>query len=158
MSEHGIVVGLYIAPKAGVSMSSVTQVTALKGCGLVGDRYCLGEGSWNKKKGLGNRQVTFINRRFIARTPFKPEHTRRNIVTEGVELMWLIGQEFQIGTIGAARFRGVKYCDPCMRPSKLSGIEDFAQTFQDTGGLIAEVLESGLINVGDHILPPPKKY
>ena len=31
-------------------------------------------------------------------------------MTQGVELMWLIGREFYIGK---ARFRGQYYCDPC---------------------------------------------
>jgi hypothetical protein len=33
-------------------------------------------------------------------------------------MMWLIGCEFQIGK---ARLRGQYYCDPCLRPSSLSG-------------------------------------
>jgi hypothetical protein len=64
-------------------------------------------------------------------------------VTQGVELMRLIGREFQIGK---ARFRGQYYCDPCLRPTRLSGkTEKFLEVFSDRGGLVAEILESGTI-------------
>lgn len=131
------------------------EVQAVAGVGLLGDRYAFGTGSWNKTTGVGKRQVTLMNDKFIQGSTFGPQHTRRNIITRDIELMWLIGREF---TIGAARFRGVKYCDPCQRPSKLSAIEDFTGTFQDSGGLIAEVLDGGLIKVGDAIIPPPRGY
>ena len=56
--------------------------------------------------------------------------------------MWLIGREFQIGK---ARFRGQYYCDPCLRPSRLSGkTQKFLEAFSDRGGLVAEIIESGL--------------
>ena len=93
---------------------------------------------------------------FFEESGFSFEDSRRNIFLRGVELMWLIGREFQIGT---ARFRGVKYCDPCTRPSKLSGNQkSFKETFFDRGGLIAEVIESGVIKTGDPVIPPPKDY
>ncbi len=93
---------------------------------------------------------------FIEGSGFTPEETRRNIVTRDVELMWLIGREFQIGE---ARFRGLKYCDPCQRPSKLSGkFVDFTRSFHDRGGLISEVIVSGLIRRGDAIIPPHRGY
>lgn len=70
--------------------------------------------------------------------------------------MWLIDREFQIGT---ARLRGLKYCDPCMRPSKLAeNTLVFNNVFEDAGGLVAEVLESGLIRMNDAVIPPPKGY
>lgn len=136
-------------------MRQITEVEAVAGQGLRGDRYATGDGSYNKGK-QGNRQVTLINGIFFAGTGFDYVDSRRNIVTVGVELMWLINQEFQIGT---ARFRGVKYCDPCLRPSRLSGKEtSFKEAFFDRGGLVAEVIESGVIKTGDPVVPPPKGY
>lgn len=136
-------------------MKRVDEVEALTGQGLLGDRYALGKGSFNKGK-EGMRQVTLINGIFFEGSGFHYEDSRRNIVTDGVELMWLIGREF---TIGAARMRGVKYCDPCKRPSKLAGkTASFQEKFFDRGGLVAEVLESGVIRVGDSVVPPPKGY
>ena len=71
--------------------------------------------------------------------------------------MRLIGQEFLIGA--TARFRGGKYCDPCSRPSQLARKEQsFEEVFFDRGGLVAEILESGIIRVGDTVFPPIKGY
>lgn len=153
--SNGRVVGIYIAPAAGSPMQELSEVQAIAGAGLAGDRYCTGEGSFNKEK-PGNRQVTFINARFFYGTPFAHGDSRRNIVTFGVELNRLVGREFQIGQ---ARFRGVKYCDPCNRPSKLVGKSaSFQEALLDAGGLVAEVLESGLISVGNEIITPTKGY
>ncbi len=152
---HGTIAGIFICPTAGEAMQSVETVLAITGAGLQGDRYCTGEGSFNKGK-AGNRQVTLINARFFPGSGFTYAESRRNIVTQGVELLWLIGREFQIG---AARMKGVKYCEPCNRPSKLSGKkESFQEAFFDCGGIIAEVLEDGLLRVNDLIIPPPKGY
>jgi MOSC domain-containing protein YiiM len=136
-------------------MERLESVTAIAEHGLAGDRYSVGEGSFNKGR-IGASQVTLINALFFRDSGFLYEESRRNIVTDGVELMWLIGREF---TIGAARMRGVKYCDPCKRPTKLVGsMYDFQARFFDRGGLVAEVLEGGLICVGDSVVPPPKGY
>ena len=152
---NGTVVAICICPVAGGPMQLVQEVEAITGQGLGGDRYSAGEGSFNKGK-QGNRQVTLINGIFFAGSCFEFTDSRRNIITMDVELMWLIGREFQIGT---ARFRGVKYCDPCTRPSKLSGKQrSFKEEFFDRGGLIAEVIEGGVIKTGDSVVPPPKGY
>lgn len=152
---NGTVVALCIGPVAGGSMQLMEEVKAIAGQGLKGDRYASGEGSFNKGK-QGNRQVTLMNTIFFDGSGFEFRDSRRNIFVQGVELMWLIGREFQIGT---ARFRGVKYCDPCTRPSKLSGKQkSFKETFFDRGGLIAEVIGSGVIKTGDPVIPPPKGY
>jgi MOSC domain-containing protein YiiM len=151
----GTVVCLSISAEARQPMQEVPEVYAEAGKGLVGDRYHGGTGSYNKQQ-PGHRQVTLMNSRFFVDSQFQYRDSRRNIFTEGIELMWLIRREF---TIGDAVLRGVKYCDPCKIPSKLAGIEtNFADEFHDRGGLIAEVLKSGLIRIGDKIIPPPKGY
>lgn len=152
---NGTVTAIYICPVAGEPMQEVREVEAIVGAGLKGDRYATGEGSFNKGE-RGGRQVTLINGIFFEGSGFEYGDSRRNIVTTGVELMWLIGREFQIGT---ARFRGLKYCDPCARPSALAGKEQsFKEAFFDRGGLIAEIIEGGVIKTGDLVIPPPKGY
>ena len=136
-------------------MQHVAAVEAIAGAGLKGDRYAAGEGSFNKGK-QGQRQVTLINSHFFVGNGYSYVESRRNIVTTGVELMWLIGREFRVGE---ALLRGVKYCDPCTRPGKLSSNpESFQDLFHDAGGLVAEILQGGLIRVSDRIIPPEKGY
>lgn len=152
----GSVTAICISPAAGDPMQMVSEVMAIAGAGLQGDRYASGKGSFNKDTGVGNRQVTFINARFFVGSGFRFDQSRRNILASGVELMWLIGREFQAGE---ARFRGIKYCDPCSRPARLAGSQiSFMNRFSDCGGLVAEVLEGGLVRVDDLIIPPPKRY
>ena len=153
--NYGTVASIYLAPSAGAPMRHTVEAEAIADQGLRGDRYCDGLGSYNKGA-VGSRQVTLINTRFLRlEQPFRGGQTRRNIVTSGVELMWLIGRTFQIG---GAEMLGIKYCDPCKRPSKLAGLPDFDKIFEDGGGLVAAVTKSGLIRVGDKIIPPPKGY
>jgi MOSC domain-containing protein YiiM len=129
-------------------MEEVEMVEAIAGAALGGDRYSTGEGSFNRKR-PGRRQVTLINSVFFRDSGFQYSESRRNIVTHGVELMWLIGREFQIGK---ARFHGQYYCDPCLRPTRLSGkTEKFLEVFSDRGGLVAEIIESGTIRKCDPI-------
>jgi hypothetical protein len=144
----GNVVAIYVSPLAGGKMEEVETVEAIAGAGLAGDRYSTGEGSFNRNR-RGRRQVTLISSIFFDSSGFECFESRRNIVTHGVELMWLIGREFQIGK---ARFREQSYCDPCLRPSRLSGkTHKFLEAFSDRGGLVAEILESGTIKEGDII-------
>lgn len=152
----GKVVAICIAPAAGEPMRLVEEVRALTGQGLEGDRYCTGEGSFSKGA-QGKRQVTLINSIFFPGTGFEYVDSRRNIITEGVELMWLIGRTFRVGE---AILIGVKYCDPCERPANLADKKhrSFAEAFHDRGGLVAEVMIRGIIRVNDMIIPPPKGY
>jgi len=153
--ENGLVLAICICPTAGGQMEQVPFVQVIAGQGLAGDRYSTGEGSFNRGE-QGRRQVTLINGLFFENSGFDFVDSRRNIVTYGVELMWLIGREFQVGE---AKLRGIKYCDPCNRPTKLSGkCYSFQEAFFDRGGLVAEVTQSGLISVRSEIIPPPKGY
>ncbi len=148
------VIAICISPVAKGAMQQVEEVEAIAGAGLKGDRYCTAEGSFSKGK-KGKRQVTLINGAFFKGSGFEYIDTRRNIVTIGVELMDLIGKEFQIGD---ARMRGLRYCDPCTRPDKLTRKTGFKEKFHDRGGLVAEILQGGMIRVGDPVIPPPKDY
>ncbi len=149
------VVAIFTTPAAGSVMEEQQEVEAIAGVGLKGDRYSTGQGSFNKGKS-GKRQVTLMNAIFFKDSGFDFAESRRNIIIEGVELMWLIGQTFKIG---GATFKGIKYCDPCNRPSKLAGKDQsFKDTFFDRGGLIAEVVEGGMIRKNDEIIPPLKGY
>lgn len=136
-------------------MLYVSEALALAGLGLQGDRYSACVGSYNKGS-PGKRQVTLINGLFFAGSVFDYVDSRRNIVTLGVELMNLFGKEFQVGE---ARLRGLKYCDPCLRPGKIVGKQaSFKEAFHDRGGLVAEILQGGLIKVGSPIVPPRKNH
>ena len=153
--SQGSIVGICIGETMFSKMSEVQSVVALAGQGLEGDRYCSGQGRFNRDR-LGHRQVTLMNARFFQNSAFGFADSRRNIFVQNVELMWLIGRQFRVGD---AILEGVSYCDPCNLPSKRAGIDDsFQKTFEDCGGLIAKIIETGRLSVGDSVVPPPKGY
>ena len=144
---NGTVVAICISPIAGRPMQSLEQVEAIAGLGLAGDRYALGEGSFNGGH-PGKRQVTLINDLFVHGSGFNYLQTRRNIVVEDIE--------FQIDDVV---LRGIKYCDPCMRPSSLIDThKSFRANFYDRGGLVADIIKGGPIKVGSIVIPRRKGY
>ncbi len=153
-SDSGRVAAIYIAEAAGAPMEPLEQIKAMAGFGLEGDRYALGTGAYSRASRETIRHVTLFAREVIDAanaengTDFSEADTRRNIVTEAVELNGLVGVRFAIASVA---LRGVELCTPCVRPDKLSGKRGFNEAFQDRGGLRAEVLSSGLIRVGDFV-------
>lgn len=151
---NGRVEGIYIAPDKGAPMQRFETATLLWNRGIEGDRYCAGRGSFP-----GKRHVTIINHRFIAGTPWEHIH-RRNLVISGIELMYAFGREHHaLIRIGEnVRLKLIKYCDPCERPGKLSGVLGMKKALQDCGGVIAQVIIGGVIRVGDEVIVKPKGY
>src|SRR6516165_2909780 len=111
----GIVRAIYVAPSAGEALTAVTEVRALIGRGLEGDRYERGLGSFSRWPGTG-RAVTLIEQEVLEAVldetglDLDSGRSRRNIVTEGVRLNDLVGKTFRIGT---ALFRGERLAEPC---------------------------------------------
>ena len=152
---NGEVRGIFIAREKRAPMEALQDVLAEQGNGLCNDRYQDGGGSYNQGR-PGKRQVTLINAVFFEGSGFDPIESRRNLVVHGVELMDLIGKEFKVGN---AFLKGVKYCDPCHIPSKMAGkSHSFREAFFDRGGLVAEVIKTGIIMLGDPVVPPKKNY
>jgi len=79
-----------------------------------------------------------------------PADTRRNLLTSGVTLNDLVGKIFQVGGV---RMRGVRLAEPCdhlerlTRPGVLKGLVHRA-------GLRADILDEGVLRVGDDIREP----
>jgi MOSC domain-containing protein YiiM len=150
------VVGLYICACAGQPMEAQTQARALAGSGLAGDRYATNQGTFSRSPRQIMRHVSLIareaideaNRHLLERglAPFGLHETRRNIITEGVEVHALLGREFRVGHV---RMRGTEPTKPCPRPSALVQKTGFAEAFASRGGVRAEVLSDGIISVGD---------
>lgn len=146
---------IFVCPKAGQPMISVTSAHALPGVGLEGDRYALKLGAFSNSTRETIRHVSLIEIEAIREAnaslieTFAPHETRRNIVTEGVPLNRLVGKEFFVGQV---KLRGVELCDPCERPSKLVPKPNFKSAFEGRGGLRAEVLTEGIIAVSMSIV------
>src|SRR4051794_27410065 len=139
-------------------MQYLTEVQAIAGCGLAGDRYASNQGAYSSSVRPAIRHVTLIaneaielsNAQLIGRglASFGPKEIRRNVITEGVDLNALVGSVF---TIGNVELRGAEDTIPCKRISALTHKPGFYEAFAGRGGIRAEVLISGSIKRGDLI-------
>ena len=126
MAETLRVSEIYISKEKGAPMDKLTEVEAIAGVGLKGDRYAEDTGFWqtipNPREAI--REISIISRETAEAKGFSAEMTRRNIIIEGAPVNFedWIGKEF---TIAGIRMRGAELCTPCNRPSKLSGIKGF---------------------------------
>ena len=133
-------------------MEARNEIAAIAGAGLDGDRYATKAGKFSEREGKG-REVTLIAREAIEAANAQgvvigEDETRRNLVTEGVDLDALIGKTF---TVGNAVLTGVRDCPPC---AYLEGLTrpGVRAALADRGGLRAAVVGDGVLKVGDPIV------
>jgi hypothetical protein len=143
----GSVEAIWVAPAAGSPAASVEAVRALPGHGLEGDRHVTGDGTF--PSGLPGSALTLIEREVCdSFTPaLAPDEHRRNVVTAGIDLNRLVGREFAIGDV---RCRGMRLCEPCTVIERYAG-RPVLRPLVHRGGLRADILEDGVIRVGDPV-------
>jgi MOSC domain-containing protein YiiM len=155
----GSVVSINIAKAGSEPMTSLDQVKAVAGQGLEGDRYFSKQGTFTDNPNTTGRQVTLIESEAIDAlerdygVTIDPTDARRNIVTRGVPLNHLIGQEFRVGDV---RMRGVRLDEPCNHMASLVSEElkdKIRLGLKHRGGLRADILNDGAIRVGDPVEP-----
>jgi len=148
----GQVRSIHIAKTAEAPMRSVQRVRAVPGKGLEGDRYFRAEGTYSDRPGLA-REITLIESEAIDalardnKIAIRAGDARRNVVTRGVPLNHLVGQDFLIGRV---RLRGIRLCEPCSHLEGLTRRGVLAGLIH-RGGLRAQILNAGEIHVGDRI-------
>ena len=150
----GELIGIYVTPVKTAPMQSVVAATAIPRKGLEGDRYAARAGTFTPRSDrLNGYDITLIESELLNRftlpdgTRLAPEESRRNLLTKGIDLNVLVGQEFRIGPVRAF---GQRLCEPCVhiqrltRPGVVAGLAH-------RGGLRADLLSEGEIRVGDRI-------
>lgn len=148
----GRVRGIYLAAAGGRPMRAVPEAQAVAGQGLLGDRYQVGTGEWSFDRRLRS-DVTLIAAEALAEAEREhglrlgPGESRRNVVTEGLDLDALIGLRF---CIGAVELLGERVCAPCRYLDRVTG-QAATTALAEQGGLRAAVLNGGLLRVGDPI-------
>lgn len=131
------------------------SVTAVTGRGLIGDRYYSLSGNFSKSEIEPDQEITLIEseafERLYEQHGIRLEHSqsRRNIVTEGVDLNGLVGLTFQIGNV---TLTGMRLCEPCTYLSGLTGYPKLVKLWRGQAGLRARIDNGGQINVGDDIV------
>jgi len=154
MITDGRLIGIHVCAQAGATLQPLSQVRVIPGRGLAGDRYATGGGTFSDRP--GKRDVTLIesevleNYRLETGKELTPAESRRNLLTRGVRLNALVGQEFEVGPV---RMRGLRLSEPCTHLMRLTHPETL-RGLVHRGGLIAEILSEGEIAVGDQIKQP----
>jgi MOSC domain-containing protein YiiM len=120
----------------------VDEVECVAGRGLVGDRFF-------DYKPEFKGQITFFAWEILQRLRAElglaeatPAATRRNVITEGVDLNTLIGEEFELQGV---RFAGTEECSPCYWMNRAFGNEETEEWLRGNGGLRARILTDGVL-------------
>jgi MOSC domain-containing protein YiiM len=143
----GRVEGIYITGEHGALPEPVESVRALAGRGLEGNRYFYDDAP-------AGRAITLIAAEAVEAMErehgisIEPRESRRNVVTRGVDVNDLVGKRFRVGDV---EFQGIELCEPCAdlqamtKPGVIKGL-------LHRGGLNADILSDGAINVGDAVV------
>lgn len=144
-----------MAPDSGVPMEPVETVEAVAGRGFRGDRYFRERGLYDRREDLPDgTDVTLVEMEALDAlerdydVDLAPAETRRNVATRGVPLNHLVDRQFRVG---AALLVGVRLCEPCSYMESRAGAEGAVEGLIHRGGLNADVVETGTVEVGDDV-------
>jgi len=147
----GSVISIHLASANEAPTYAVPEVKAVAGAGLEGDRYYRPVGEQ-----VPQDELTLIQQEALQALAsdhgiaLDPGEHRRQVVTAGVPLNDLVGKEFQIGTV---RLLGIKLNEPCKHLEDLTGRPGLIKGLVHRGGLRAQILEGGTIEVGAPVSP-----
>jgi MOSC domain-containing protein YiiM len=155
LRRKGEVEVVAVAPEAEAVMVRVDRAMARAGRGLEGDRYFERRGTFSNAHARGH-DLTLIEAETLDGLELPagrvaPEEARRNIVTRGIDLNALVGEQFVVGDVECF---GQRWCEPCAHLERLTaqvGKPGTLRALIHKGGLRADVLSDGEIRVGDVI-------
>ena len=161
--------GLYTSPKSAAPMESLQEATLVPGAGIVGDRYMLQTGTYSAKfmrepgKDLTMVSADGVEAR-MSKTGLQPLKSlgdlRRNLVVRGVTaeaLNDMVGHEVMVGTAGVRLFVHRRTV-PCKYREAQTKRPSLMNTLWDVCGVNCEVLQGGLVRVGDAVSLIPNTY
>src|SRR3954447_8488988 len=137
-----MVEAIHIGPEKAGALERVDAVRAVAGKGLEGDRKFFANGA---KPG---QALTLVEAENVEDVDLRPGGTRRQLTVRGVRLNDLVGKRFRVGDVECL---GVELCEPCTtlqgmtKPGVIKGLAH-------RGGLNADILTDGPINVGDAVV------
>jgi len=152
----GRVASLHLHPtEPGARLQVVESMQVVEARGILGDTRYFDRLSRDTGK-VTRRQVSLIEREQIAEhaaalglPAIAPGAVRANIETLGIDLVALVGRELQVGE-AVLRFYAPR--DPCAKMDAIcQGLRNLMMN--DRQGVMAEVVRSGTIRVGDPLQP-----
>jgi len=160
----GTVASLHLHPPApGAPLQQADSIEVITGKGILGEPRYFERRSRATGK-LTRRQVSLIEREQITQHAFTlgldkipPGAVRANIETTGVDLIALIGRDV---VIGSAILHFYEPRKPCEKMDAICvGLRELMEPNRQ--GVMAEVVQSGRISVGDRVevyVKPPRFY
>jgi MOSC domain-containing protein YiiM len=155
-SPTGAIASLHLHPiTAGEPFETVQEIEVVEGKGILGDHRYFGRLS-RKTGEPTKRQVSLIEREQIAEhasalglPAIGPGVVRSNIETTGIDLVSLLGRQVQVGQ---AIFLIYAPRDPCEKMDAIcQGLQE--RMMNSRQGVMAQVLRTGRVRVGDAIHP-----
>ncbi len=141
----GRVVWIGLRPARREAMQEADAIELTQGAGVVGDRYAGRSGA---------RAVTLIAAEhlrdigaWLGTEPVPPAALRRNLVTEGINLLALKERRVRVG---GALLEITGEAHPCSRMEETLGPGGY-NAVRGHGGLTARVLEGGTVRLGDEV-------
>ena len=147
---------IFVATNPGGTLVEAPHVRVIAGAGIEGDRYF-------RAADEPGQNITLVEAEVIEafNVTFGTRHelscTRRNLVTRGVRLDALVGNEFAVGSV---RLRGVELCEPCRGLGEAMAAEGVTPSMAvrflvHRAGIRADVLTTGTIDVGAALVAEP---
>ncbi len=137
--------GHHDRPPDDFPLVATESIECVAGHGIRGDRFFDYRDDYKGQITFFAAEVFAEMARAFALSDKSPGVLRRNVIVSGVDLMELIGADFELQGV---RFRGTAHCAPCywMDTAFAPGAEKF---LADRGGLRARILTDGRLSVGD---------
>ncbi|HEX6712401.1 MAG TPA: MOSC domain-containing protein [Thermoleophilaceae bacterium] len=136
----GVVEGIFTGAVAEGPLEAAEQVQVATHAGIEGDRH-------------GDKDITLFEAEAIegleadTGIDLKPSEIRRNVMTRGISLNDLLGHRIRVGEVEAVV---TELCHPCSHLQKLTQ-PGVLRGLVNRGGLNADVVAGGTIQVGDQI-------
>jgi MOSC domain-containing protein YiiM len=149
----GHITAIYVAPAKHAEQIAIDAVQLKAGKGIVGDRF------FGLRHQQALRNLTLIewevieefNKTFSVMLPLNA--TRRNLITKDIRLNNMVGKTFKIGQVVC---QGIELCEPCKVmarhfPATSLSQAEIIRAFTQKGGIRAEVLTDGAVQLGDEV-------
>ena len=129
------------------SIKEVKQISLLAGKGILGDLHFYEYNDARKQLTLiESENIDYYNKNFNLNIPYLS--FRRNIVTKGIQLNDLVGKKLLISKV---ELKAIDLCRPCKNLQEILRQNNIIKEFLRKGGLRCQILNNGIINVGDLI-------
>lgn len=140
---------IFIVRTPGAAQAECESIAVVAGSGIEGDRYF----GRHDEAGQNISLIEAEELEAFMREHGRPDDlsvSRRNLVTRGIRLNELVGQEFFVGEV---KLRGVELCEPCLGLGSALAAPELpaaavVQHLLHRAGLRAEVLTDGVIARG----------